>query len=317
MRSKCLITGAAGFVGSHLIEYLNSEETELLAIDRCAPCDVFPCRLEQIDLAHRHRFETLISEFRPDRLIHLAAASSVAESWRNPAGCISNNVGILLNLLESVRHRAPRCRILMIGSSEVYDDSNEPLAETDPLRATNPYAVGRIAQENLVRIYVECYNLDIVQTRSFSHTGPGQTPRFAVPSFVQQLCETGRRGETVARLRTGNVDLIRDFTDIRDVVRAYDLLLRRGRTGETYNVCSGKGVSLRQIIETAARLMNTEAVIEIDPTLIRPSDARYMVGNAAKLRCETGWSPRFSLEQTLGEMIREINIRAGVGKLEN
>lgn len=316
--TKYLITGAGGFVARYLLELYDitdEGDTEILGLDQnFSPAGFEPrrCfyRFEKIDLTDRQRVEKLVAEFQPDRLIHLAATSSVATSWQDPAGCISNNVTILLNVFESIRDRAPKCRILSVGSSEVYDISNddhpEPLTEESPLRPKNPYAVSRLAQENLARIYVESFGLDIVQTRSFSHTGPGQTERFAVPSFVRQLCEAKKSGSATARLRTGNVDVIRDFSDVRDVVRAYDLLLRKGKGGGVYNVSRGEGFSLRSIIQRAARLLDMEATIEVDPKLLRPHDPRIIIGRSDKLRKETDWMPMFSMEQTLGDMIRRL-----------
>ncbi len=180
MSKKILITGVGGFVGNHLLKFYDTAEIAILGLDRAEMGDEFTprrCsyRFEQIDLTDRRRLEMLVDAFRPDWLIHLAAASSVAASWRDPAGCMVNNVTILLSVLDSVRHRAADCRVLLVGSSEVYDPAGEaPFSETSPLRPTNPYGVGRVAQEHLARIYVENYGLDMIQTRSFTHTGPGQ-----------------------------------------------------------------------------------------------------------------------------------------------
>jgi GDP-4-dehydro-6-deoxy-D-mannose reductase len=304
-----------GFVGHHLLEYFDKTENppaEIMGIDyRAAEIEFIPkrfsCRFESADLMNRKILEQYLSDFQPDSLIHLAAVSSVAASWQDPAGCISNNISILLHLLESVRKCGLKCRILVIGSSEVYDlllNDFELLNEKSPLCPNNPYAVGRLAQENLVRIYTNVYGLDIVSTRSFSHTGPGQSDRFVIASFLRQLLHAQQNGSKTATLKTGNVDLIRDFSDVRDVVNAYHLLLERGRTGEIYNVCSGNGISLRDVIKLASQILNLETTIEMDSSRLRPTDVPKVIGNPEKLRRETGWTPQFSLEQTIRDMIQ-------------
>jgi GDP-4-dehydro-6-deoxy-D-mannose reductase len=307
--TRYLITGAAGFVGKFLIDALaaQDETAEIFGVDLCTPKSLaFP--FQSLNLQDKEVFFEIIESFQPENLIHLAAVSSVAASWQNPADCIANNTQILLNVLEAVRQKRPQCRILAVGSSEVYDTVNRneqspPLTENTPQRAENPYALGRKMQEEIVSFYRTHYELGIVSTRSFSHTGPGQAPRFAVPSFVEQLTAAKKKGLKKAVLQTGNVDLIRDFSDVRDVVQAYLLLLRKGTCGEFYNVCSGRGVSLRNIIETAAKMSELEAVIEIDPSKIRPSDPKFIVGSAAKLKADTGWQPKYTLEETLRDMM--------------
>jgi GDP-4-dehydro-6-deoxy-D-mannose reductase len=323
---RCLITGAGGFVGRYLLEYFNKTDDApraVLGVDSRVS-DVFDafgvsgnspaitrltCRFESIDLMNQQQFAASVAEFQPDCLIHLAAMSSVAASWQDPAGCLSKNTGILINVCESVKKHVPRCRILAIGSSEVYGsaaDTFVTLDETQPLRPANPYAVSRLAQENLIQIYTNVYGLDIVSTRSFSHTGPRQHQQFVVPSFLQQLLEAKqheiKNKSKIITLKTGHVDLIRDFSDVRDVVRAYHLLLKHGQTGQIYNVCRGEGISLRNIIESASRILEVETAVEVDPARLRPADSARVVGNPEKLRRETGWNPQFSLEQTLRDM---------------
>lgn len=316
--TRILITGAGGFVGRFLLELYDltaAETTEILALDRTFPEGGFrprrcPCRFEAVDLLHSEAAGRLVADFRPDRLVHLAAVSSVAASWQDPAHAVANNLAALLNLLEALRKLDRPCRLLAVGSSEVYDIPEHeipPLDEDCPLKPGNPYAVARLAQEQLVRLYVETFELDIISTRSFSHTGPGQRESFAVPSFLRQLRAARRAGSAVARLTTGNVDLIRDYSDVRDVVQAYDRLLEHGKSGEIYNVCRGEGLSLRSIIGKAARLLDLEVEIEVDPARLRPGEPRIVIGSAAKLRRETGWLPRFSLDQTLGDMLRRMD----------
>lgn len=303
---KYFITGAAGFVGHHLLRELVRESADILGVDRnpAGPQEI--SRFEVVDLCDRKAVEGLLTSFRPRYIVHLAAGSSVGESWRDPAGCVLNNTAILLNLLETVRIANLKCRILLVGSSEVYGNiptATMPLTENRPTRPENPYAVGRTTQENLARIYVTGYGLDIVSTRSFMHIGPGQSDRFAVASFVRQLVDAKKDGKTKAILKTGNVDLVRDISDVRDVVRAYRLLLERGRSGEVYNVCRGTAVALREVIEQASSLLELETTIEIDPDRLRPGDPAIVVGCHRKIAEETGWTPTIPLTQTLRDMI--------------
>jgi len=297
---RFLITGAAGFVGGHLFNLLDSRDEQVvpLGIDRVAAP-----RIEAVDLTDRSRLNKVVAEFRPDFVIHLAAGSSVAESWKAPAACFLNNTAVFLNLLDAVREFVPGCRILSIGSAEVYGgDSTPPFREETPFLPQNPYAVGRLAQEQLAKVYGNGFGLDIVSTRSFNHTGPGQSLRFAVPSFVRQLVDAKRRGKKRAVLQTGNVEVVRDLLDVRDVVQAYLLLLEKGRSGEVYNVCSGEGRTLRSVIETAARMLELEVDIVLDERLLRPSDVPSFIGCNDKLVQETGWRPMIPFEMTLRDM---------------
>ena len=300
MLKRFLITGASGFVGSHLQGLLDSLKypVETLGIDRATSH-----RTKAIDLADRNCLKEVVAEFRPDCVIHLAAVSSVAESWKDPAACFLNNTAVFLNLLDAVRDSVPGCRILSVGSAEVYGGAAlPPFREEMPLTPQNPYAIGRLAQEQLATVYSDGFGLDIVSTRSFNHTGPGQSSRFAVPSFVRQLVEAKRRGEKKAVLTTGNVEVIRDLSDVRDVVRAYLLLAEKGRSGEVYNVCSGIGLELRSVIKTAARLLELDVDIVLDELLLRPSDVPVIIGCNGKLIQDTGWQPMIPFETTLRDM---------------
>lgn len=312
--TKYLITGIGGFVGRHLAEHILSSDplAEILGLDRQIDDDRldFPhksVRLESVDLTDSSVFDDLISDFRPRYVVHLAANSSVGKSWKNPVDCTLNNLGMLLNLFEGLRRTAEKnpdspCRILAVGSSEVYRAGNS-FQEDGPLRPENPYAVARLAQEHFARIYSEHLGLDVVSTRSFMHIGPGQDERFAVASFVRQLTDAAKEGRKRATLRTGNVDVRRDVCDVRDVVRAYKILLEKGRRGEIYNVCRGEALSLRKIIEMIAEILKIEAIVETDSALFRPGDLPLVLGDEGKIHRETGWTPTISLEQTLRDMI--------------
>lgn len=307
--TKYLITGVSGFVGRHLLDFLDSLDSpvEILGLDRNSdfqfkPKHVF-WRFEALDMESQDALTSEITNFKPDRIIHLAAQSSVQESWNDPFQCISSNTTILLNLLDCIRKQINSCRILFVGSSEVYEYKEVALRESSLLNPRNPYALSRLLQENICKFYTEYFSLDIVSTRSFLHIGPGQQSRFAIASFVSQLAEAEKSGMRKTILKTGNVDLQRDISDVRDVVRAYFLLLEKGKTGEIYNICRGESVLLQDVIKKIARILNIEVTIQVEPALLRSTDAKKVLGNNEKLRNHTAWMPELSLEQTLRDMI--------------
>jgi GDP-4-dehydro-6-deoxy-D-mannose reductase len=302
--SRYMITGAAGFVARHFVHHIRANEPDstILGTDKDAADLPGIDEYSAIELMDSASVERAIVDFRPTVLAHFASFSSVADSWTNPAASFLNNTNIFLNILESVRKNRVECRILSIGSSEQYGDvdpADTPIPEDHPMHPVSPYAVARVAQEGLSRIYARSLGLDVVITRSFNHIGPGQRPIFVVPSIVRQFLEAG---PGPVRLSMGDISIIRDFLDVRDVVKAYDLLLRRGKPGVPYNVCSGSGVSIGQVIETISKAVGKEYSIETDPAKIRPSDNRVIVGSNAKLKEDTGWKPSIRLEKSIADI---------------
>lgn len=311
MRS-ILITGMSGFVGGHLADHIHRARPgiALHGMSRSTPSwDFVPARESLLrtisfhagDMQDASWVNATIKNIQPDGIIHLAAQSSVAESWKKPRETVLHNLSLFLNVLEAVRENAMSPRILMVGSSEVYgpvSDEDLPLRETHPVHALNPYAVARAAQENLARNYIDGYHIPVISTRSFNHIGPGQDARFVVSSMAKQVAEIarGRRGPV---LTIGNGSIIRDFTDVRDVVEAYIALIERGRPGEVYNVCSGTG---RRIADIAAALLSMggiSAAIRTSADLIRSQDNPTVTGSNEKIRKEVGWQPRISFEESL------------------
>lgn len=309
---KLLITGVAGFVGHHCIEYFSSihPEIDILGTDLVEASQVqsglerFTYR--KVDLLDKAAIRYLFTTERIDSVLHLASFSSVAFSWERPADSFLNNSLIFINLIEAVKAIRPECRMLSIGSSEEYGDvtpSELPLAESHALKPRSPYGVARISQEMLSEVFCSGYGLDIVMTRSFNHIGPFQRDNFVIPAFVRQFVQAEREGKSVVHLKVGDVDVVRDFTDVRDVVRAYDLLLQKGKKGEVYNVCSGMGYKLRDIIGHIENLMSMRSEIETDSNTIRPLENREIVGNNAKIRKDCGWQPERSIESSLADVI--------------
>ena len=311
---KYLITGYSGFVSRHFLGYLDKNDAyaSIKGLDiqkpefSQSPYKNIRLDFEKINLLDQNRVESIIFNFQPDYIVHLASYSSVAFSWKEPILSFQNNMNIYLNLLESVRKLGQPVRILSIGSSEEYGNVGEkslPLTEDHIPRPVSPYAVARVSQEMISKVYVDGYGLDIIMTRSFNHIGPFQKDIFVISSFAKQLVEIKKSGNSSGELVTGDTSIVRDFTDVRDVVMAYDLLLKKGKTGEIYNVCSGKGTSLKNII----RIMAEELTLNINPRvsnqLVRPDDNKIIIGSNEKIKREVGWDTTISLEQSLVDII--------------
>lgn len=311
---KYLITGFSGFVSKHFLDYLECKQNpvSILGVDIINPDFSLDrlrhvcCDFQQMDLLDRDGMEKIFFQFQPDYILHLASFSSVAYSWTNPVSSFQNNTNIFLNVLEAVRVLNSRPRILSVGSSEEYgdlDEINGVFVEEDALNPISPYAVARVSQEMLSKVYIKGYGLDVVMTRSFNHIGPGQKDIFVIASFAKRLLELKMKGVVSPKLMTGDISLIRDFVDVRDVVRAYDELLKRGRKGEIYNICSGIGFSLKDIIEQLASTLGMEVRTEMDERLIRPNDNKVIVGSNEKIKRDIGWTPEIPLQRSLEDVI--------------
>ncbi|MBK7157771.1 MAG: GDP-mannose 4,6-dehydratase [Ignavibacteria bacterium] len=311
---RYIITGVSGFVGKNFIKYLNANirQSEILGID-IRPFDIHPdnyehlkFKFERSDLKDKDTLCKLIYNFRPDFILHLASYSSVAGSWKSPNTSFLNNVNIFLNLIESVRMIGLKCRILSVGSSEEYGSvkiEDLPLKESNQLNPSSPFGVARVTQELLSRLYADVYGLDIVITRSFNHIGPGQNENYAVASFAKQLTEV-RKNKLNEFLSAGDVSIVRDFIDVRDVVCIYHKLLLNGKKGEIYNVCSGYGVSLRNIIQMICEILEVNISIKQDLKLKRPKDNPVIIGCNEKIKKEINWTNEFSLERSLKDVVQ-------------
>ncbi len=309
---KLLITGISGFVGGHFISYLADQgnEYEIHGISRSKPSWDFVSPslrqrdhlwYHQVDLLDIPKTKSLIEEIEPDYILHLAAQSSVAESWKTPVFSFMNNTNIFLNIIDTVRQNDNGARVLSIGSSEQYgivSAADLPLTEETPQHPANPYAVARVAQEQLAKIYAEGYGLDICCTHSFNHCGPGQSDRFVVSAIAKQFVKIAH-GLQDPVIHIGNGAIVRDFIDVHDVVAAYALLLSKGRRGEVYNLCSGTGRTIKEIVTILADLKNIRVEIHQEQDQIRPIDNPRIIGSNGKIRDELGWMPRISFEQSL------------------
>lgn len=312
---KTLITGFSGFVASHFVEFLynNDLRYEIIGVDRGEPKfdygqfqDRLPIRFFSIDLMNVEELKKVFMETKPDYVLHLAAFSSVAYSWKYPAESFTNNSNIFLNLVDVIRDTDSKCRVLSVGSSEEYGNvahEDLPIRENQPLDPLSPYAVARVAQEWMSKCYVNAYGMNIVLTRSFNHIGPRQDQRFVVPSFIKRIKDIKESGKGEGTIETGNLEIIRDFVDVRDVVRAYYLLLTKGKPGEIYNVCSGHGIKLSSVIDIIADIVGVKVNTVTNPDFVRPNDNMEIVGSPYKIETELGWKPEIGLEETLKDMI--------------
>jgi GDP-4-dehydro-6-deoxy-D-mannose reductase len=315
---KILITGVSGFAARHFLNYLNVLEpgSEVVGIYNENYPDLDVENLQQlkinfykIDLLDKSKVAKCLLDFKPTYILHLAGRSSVANSWKDPAASITDNTNFFLNIIESVRNQEIKCRILSVGSTEEYGNANEglPLKETDCPDPASPYGVARVLQQKLVKIYANSYGVDIVHTRSFNHIGPYQKPEYVIASFAKQIVQQAKDKREKIELITGDVNVIRDFSDVRDVVRAYYLLLYKGIKGETYNVCSGNGYVLKNIINLLAEKINKPVYHSTDEKNFRPSENKVIVGSYEKLMHATGWQPSISIEQSLDDIIKYWN----------
>ena len=314
---KIAITGVSGFVAGHFIDYLynNNIECEILGLDRGTPkidfgkyADKIDIHFSIVDLMDKDALKTLIENFNPDYVLHLAAFSSVAYSWKYPTESFMNNSNIFLNLIDAVREVDPSCRVLSVGSSEEYGNVTRaelPLKESQRTNPVSPYAVARVSQELMSKVYVKAYDMNLIMTRSFNHIGPRQDDRFVIPSFIKRIIDIKNSGKNEGEIETGDTTIIRDFVDVRDVVRAYYMLLTEGTPGEIYNICSGNAYKLSDIIDCIADEVGVKVNTRVNPEFVRPDDNREIVGSAYKIESELGWKPEIDIKDTLKDMIAE------------
>ena len=286
---RALVTGADGFVGLHLVGYLTAEGDQVVP----SSCDV----------TNR---DAIVAEFAradADVVYHLAGQADVGGSWQNPVETIRVNVEGTLNVLDAARLAGCR-RVVAITSADVYGRISEadlPIRETHDLQPVSPYAASKAAAEMVCIQAGLAHGLEVVRVRAFNHLGPGQSDRFVASAIASRIAACEREGSTVVQV--GTLDARRDFTDVRDVVRAYRSLMTSGRAGEVYNVCSGTDRSVREVTDILVNLSTTDITLETDPALVRPVDLRVLRGDNTKISGCTDWSPTIPIEQTLEDLL--------------
>jgi GDP-4-dehydro-6-deoxy-D-mannose reductase len=300
---RILITGGTGFVGSHLVRFLNSADAKLIVVSSGDVKTQLPgvdyCR---VDIRNADDVRAVVREASPHQIYHLAGISSVAASWQDPRLTFDVNVIGSYNIFEAAMRLPDPPRILNVSTSQVYAPSDAALLETSPLGPDNPYAASKAMGELLAVQYQKWTKGGIITARAFNHTGPGQFTSFALPSFAKQLAEM-EVGLRPPVLKVGNIDVKRDFSDVRDVVVAYHELLEKGAVGDTYNVCSGRAVLLAELVEELQKNCAVTVKIEVDRARVRASDVPQIVGDPGKLHRTTGWIPEVPLERMLKELL--------------
>ena len=320
---KALVTGVAGFAGSHLADLLISEGIDVYGLVMPGgslenlhevwgdPLRADRLRLVEADIADGESLAGTMEEIRPDHVYHLAAASSVRQSLEDPGETFRVNVLGSRNLFEAIRRAAIRPRVLLVSSAEAYGESAHlprPLQEDDPLLPVSPYGASKAAAEAVAYRYSADFGLDVIRVRPFPHTGSRHAPHFVFPDFARQVVEI-EAGIREPVIRTGSLEVRRDITDVRDMVRAYWLALARGESGAVYNLCSEAVHSLREVVDLLCAQTSLAVTVVTAPERLRPHDLAVLAGNNRRFRDQTGWVPMIPLARTLGDLVAYWRIR--------
>ena len=293
---RALVTGADGFVGTHLVAHLHEQGDDVIE--------------SATDITDRDALVRAVGEAIPEVVYHLAAQADVGGSWANPIDTVRVNVEGTVNLLDAARLAGAQ-RVLAVTSADIYgvvDESDLPLTESAPIRPVSPYAASKAAADLMCVQAGLGYGLDVVRARSFNHLGPGQSDRFVASAIASRIVHNERSGGT--ELRVGNLDARRDFTDVRDVVRAYRALIEHGRPGEAYNVCSGVDRPVHELVDSLVSMARAPMSLVPDPELLRPADLKVLRGDNTKLVADTGWQPEIALEFTLRDLLEFWRLHA-------
>jgi GDP-4-dehydro-6-deoxy-D-mannose reductase len=302
---KALIVGVAGFVGKYLADELNSAGWDVSGTRLPSESTCLDIPIHELDILDYEAIKDILAKIRPDCIFHLAAQSSVAISWKRPAQTVDVNIKGVVNLLEAVRGMSVPPKILLIGSGEEYGyilPEELPIHEDTQLQPGNIYACTKIAQGMMGQIYAMAYGLEVIIVRAFNHIGPGQTDAFVVPAFCKQVAAIEAEGEAGV-IQVGNLEAKRDFTDVRDIVRAYRLLIEKGESGMVYNVGSGNSISIGEILDMVIGLSKAKITVKQDPARMRPSDTPIIEADISRLVKCTGWNPEIAIETTLTDVL--------------
>ncbi|MCL4836586.1 MAG: GDP-mannose 4,6-dehydratase [Thermoanaerobaculia bacterium] len=310
---RVLITGITGFAGSHLADFLVAEHPEVEVFgtyrwrSRRENIEQLEGKVTLVETELRD-YASVVAALRrsePDAIFHLAAQSFVPTSWSAPSDTFVTNVVGQTNLFEAVRALGLDPRIQIACSSEEYGlvlPDEVPIRETNPLRPLSPYAVSKVSQDYLGYQYFQSYGIKAIRTRGFNHTGPRRGEVFVTSNFAKQVAEI-EAGLKAPVLAVGNLDAVRDFTDVRDMVRAYWLAVQRAKPGEVYNIATGHGITIRAMLDKLLALARVEVRVETDPARLRPSDVEVLIGDSSKFRGDTGWEPQIPFDRTLADLL--------------
>jgi len=303
-----LVTGGTGFAGSHLVEsllaagiqpHVTTASSQASFIESLLPAD----HVHQVDLTDQAATFSLFKKLQPSQIYHLAAFAIVGSSFDQGLQVLENNLRLQLNVLEACKQILPKTRLLVVGSAMEYDTANPTSAtlnELQPLGPISPYAVSKVIQDMLSYSYSYSYSLDVVRARPFNHIGERQTADFAIPAFAKQIVAIENNQQ--AELSVGNLEAVRDFTDVKDVAKAYIVLMAKGKTGEVYNIGSGQGHSMREILDQLCQLSTAQIPVVQDPAKMRPLDVPQVIADITKIK-QLGWTPHIPLNQTLDRVI--------------
>lgn len=303
MPNPTLVTGAAGFAGSHLLDALGADTPDLVAWHRpggAPPRTDSPARWEAVDLLDRSAVRTAIARLRPTAVYHCAGAAHVGQSWDRTESTLATNVRATHYLLDALSRADVEARVLIPSSAMVYASAERALTEEDPLVPSSPYALSKLAQEQL-----GCRphdGLDVLIARAFNHFGPRQDPMFVASGFARRIADI-ERGQWAPEIAVGNLEARRDLADVRDTVRAYRLILERGAARRPYNVCSGRAVAIRDLLDMMIARARVPMSVKVDPARYRPNDVPLLLGDPRRIHDELGWTPSISLEQTVDDLL--------------
>ena len=303
---RVLVTGATGFVGQHLLRLLASRGHTLFATYLVAPTEELPISVELLacDIRERSHVAEVLRHAQPQHVYHLAGLSSVTKSFTESRHVWNTNLLGVMNLLDAVREATPKARVLLVGSGQCYGNvaaARLPVTEDQPLAPDSPYSASKAAADLMGHQYFRSWNLQVIRARPFNHTGPGQPPQFVCSDLARQVAKIDA-GLCPPVLQVGNTRVVRDFSDVRDVVSAYALLLERGRPGVAYNVASERGVSVAQIVRLLRAFCRRPFRVEIQQQRLRVGETLRLYGSNRKLRRDTGWKPEYSLSLTMKDV---------------
>lgn len=303
---RVLVTGSSGFVGKHLIQELIQHGHTPLALDLAADRSL-PASVPGFtgDVLNAEMLGRLVARTRPEACIHLSGIAFVPAGWQNPAQTLTINILGVAQILEAFRKAASQARILVISSAQIYGHQprERPLTEDDPPDPDSPYAISKAAADQLTLLYARQHGMHTMTARPTNHIGPGQSAQFVVPAFAEQLLAIARK-QAPPVLKVGNLENRRDFTDVRDVVRGYRLLIESGRAGQAYNIASGQEVAIQEILDQLCRIIGITPKVEIDPTRFRATEARPRLA-IDKITAEIRWKPEISLAATLRDVVNK------------
>lgn len=326
---RVLVTGIAGFAGSHLAELLAARGdilagpiepgtgvANLAPVLERHPSSLTADRLHRVDLRDAEGVAALVMDFRPEAIVHLGAIAFVPYTLAHPEETFAVNVGGTRHVLEGARRHAPGARLVVVTTSDIYRpeaDGRQAMDEDHPVAPRNPYAASKVEVDRLAAEYAARHGLHVVRVRPFNHTGPRQEARYVCSDFAFQVAEVeaGRRGPV---LHVGNLDVSRDIADVRDIVRGYAAALERGRPGGVYNLCAGKAVRIREVLDRLIGMAGVPIRVEVDPARWRPADSAWFLGDGALARRELGWAPTIPLDRTLRDLLDYWRARLRVAK---